>query len=299
VAYYFAKKLNSELHIPVGLIDASWGGTPAETWTPALVVNGNGILRDAAIHLVPSSGWPVTPGAAFNGMIAPVLNYAVAGAIWYQGESNTGTSESYQQLISDMVRSWRDLWKKQFPFYFVQLAPFHYENKNVAALLREQQVRSLSIPATGMVVTTDLADDTMDIHPKNKRDVGFRLAKMALADLYGGDTTGSRSPVFRNMEVDKDKIILSFDHSDGAIVSKGIPSGVLIAGDDRKFFPATVRFNGDKMIVSARQVKQPVAVRYAFSNTAIGNLFSKTGLPVSPFRTDNWMVDTSNEKQNP
>jgi sialate O-acetylesterase len=292
-AYYFGRKLNAELNVPIGLIHVSWGGTPAEAWTPAEVVNNNSTLNDAAKKLNPSQWWPTTPGYAYNGMIAPLTNFSIAGAIWYQGESNTGTAATYEQLFSSMIEAWRKNWSKQFPFYYVQLAPYHYGNQNIAALLREQQLKTLSLSKTGMAVINDLPVDTMDIHPKDKRSVGYRLANIALSQNYGRNIPGALSPLYKTMNIDKDRIVLSFDNADGLTQKGKIIIGFYIAGADRNFYPADVKINGNTIIVWNRSVPQPVAVRYAFSNAAIGNIFNKEGLPLSPFRTDNWDVDTS------
>ncbi len=289
VAYYFGKKLNSDLNVPVGLIHASWGGTPAEVWTPAEEVINNSVLKSAAQKLNSSKWWPVTPGYAYNSMLAPVTNFSIAGAIWYQGETNTGTNASYHQLLSTLIGSWRSHWDKDFPFYFVQLAPFNYGNNSIGALLREAQAKTLSVPKTGIVVTTDLADDTADIHPKNKKDVGYRLANLALAKTYGKENISAvESPLFRTMEVKKNTVVMSFSNAQNGFLQKEKPNGFFIAGADQRFFPAESKIVGNTIVVWSKSVPQPVAVRYAFSNTAIGNVFSKEGLPLTPFRTDEW-----------
>jgi sialate O-acetylesterase len=296
VGYFFGKRLHSELNVPIGLINASWGGTPAEVWTPSEEIEKSDVLKNAAAQLKPSEGWPITQGYTFNGMIAPVVRFDIAGAIWYQGESNTETASTYHALFSTMITSWRKAWNKDFPFYYVQLAPFRYGNKNIAALLREAQGQTLSVPRTGMVVTTDLADDTMDIHPKNKRDVGLRLAAVALNDTYGR-TNGLRSPLFKSWTAEKGKAILIFNNPGTGLVMKGKGvQGLYIAGEDRQFFRAEGKIEKGQVIAWSKKVPKPAAVRYAFSNTALGNLFSTEGLPVSPFRTDTWPVDTSAEQ---
>lgn len=296
LAWYFGKKLNEILKVPVGLIHASWGGTPAETWTPAEVVMQDSVLTTAAHKLSSSNGWPIQPGLAYNGMMAPVVGYRVAGAIWYQGETNTGTAATYHQLFSKMIESWRKNWKLEFPFYFVQLAPFCYDDKNIAALLREAQTETLNVPQTGMVITTDLADDTFNIHPKDKKTVGYRLANLALTETYGIKGQEARSPLYDKMERVDDKAILYFRNSESGLISKGKLLGFMIAGTDHKFYPAEAKIvNGSSIEVHAAGVKSPLAVRYAFSNTAVGNVFSKEGLPLSPFRTDRWPADTSKE----
>jgi sialate O-acetylesterase len=293
VAYYFGKKLNQDLNVPIGLINASWGGTPAETWTPAELVNNDPVLKEAAGKLPVSSGWPITPGYTYNGMLSPIINYTIAGAIWYQGEGNTASAATYHPLFSTMINAWRKKWNKEFPFYFVQIAPFKYGNKSVAALIREGQFKTLMLPKTGMVVTTDLAEDTLDIHPKNKKDVGIRLAKLALSENYNKNVPAAKSPLYKSMGIEKDKAIISFDNTDGLMIKDNIITGLYIAGDDQHFYPAQAIIKGDKLVVWNKNVAKPVAVRYAFSNTAAGNLYSKGQMPVGPFRTDNWNVDTS------
>lgn len=290
VAYYFGKKLNAGLNVPVGLIHASWGGTPAEVWTPEEVVLNKGTLKEAAVKLTASAHWPTVPGHAYNAMIAPLTFYTIAGAIWYQGESNTGTAATYSDLFSSLIQSWRKAWKKEFPFYYVQLAPFTYGNNNNGALLREAQAKTLSVPNTGMVVTTDLADDTTDIHPRNKKDVGLRLANLALANTYNLPLQGVASPVLKQMSVNENKIDLQFTGAEDGLTKKGKEVvGFFIAGNDRKFYPAQAKINGGTLTVWSKEVKEPVAVRYAFTNTAIGNVFSREGLPLAPFRTDDWL----------
>lgn len=296
VGYYFGKALNHELNVPIGLINTSWGGTPAEAWTPAEKIYSDSILIRAARKQNHSRYWPITPGFIFNGMIAPIINFAIAGAIWYQGESNTGTASTYDVLLQTMIGSWRQKWAKEFPFYYVQIAPFHYGNKNIAALLREAQTKVLTTPKTGMAVITDLAEDTLDIHPKNKKDVGFRLAKLALFDTYGIKVTAAKSPLFKSIQRSGNKMMLEFENdSSGLVVRNSAVKGLYIAGNDHLFYPAQAIYKNSKLMVWSKKVKAPVAVRYAFGNTAVGNLFSKESMPVAPFRTDNWEVDTSAE----
>jgi sialate O-acetylesterase len=295
VGYYFGKKLADSLHVPVGLINASWGGTPAEPWTPAELIEKNEALQKAAASLPKTNWWPVAPGLTYNAMIAPVTKYVLAGAIWYQGESNALLYQTYQQLFTGMITSWRKAWKKDFPFYYVQIAPYAYGDNNIAALLREQQTRSLSLANTGMVVIADLVEDTNNIHPKNKKDVGQRLAAWALAETYHHNGIVYKNPVFKNMVVKNDKAELWFDNAPKGFMLKGDKATEwYIAGDDKKFLPAEVRIEKDRIIVYSKSIKQPVAVRYAFSNAAIGNIFSKEGLPLCPFRTDDWDENRSN-----
>jgi sialate O-acetylesterase len=294
VGYFFGKKLNKDLNIPIGLINSSWGGTPAEAWTPDTIVNSDAALKEAAGKLTTSKNWPIEAGVAYNAMIAPITSYAIAGAIWYQGESNTNTYATYNQLFTDMISSWRKAWNKELPFYYVQIAPFKYGVRNVGALLREQQTKTMALPHTGMVVITDLVNDTANIHPLNKRDVGDRLAAWALHDTYNKDVMVYQSPVYKSMEVKKGKVYVQFDHAPNGLVIKGKNlTELYVAGIDKQFYPAEARLEKGQLVLWSKQVKEPVAVRFGFANTAVGNLFSKEGLPVNPFRTDEWEVDTS------
>ncbi|HTN05559.1 sialate O-acetylesterase [Agriterribacter sp.] len=301
VAYYFGKQLQQQLNVPVGLINTSWGGTPAEVWTPEQLVENDPELKAAAAKIGTTNWWPNAPGRAYNAMIAPITSFNIAGAIWYQGESNAATASTYKQLMTTLIDSWRKDWKKDFPFYYVQIAPFAYGNKNIGALLREAQAQTLTHPNTGMAVITDLVDDVKNIHPHNKKDVGARLAAWALAETYYKEDFPYKSPVYRNMEVNKNKVTVYFDNAPkGLIIKEGEKKATefYIAGDDQHFLPADVKIDGDHVILSNKQIKNPVAVRFAFSNTAIANIFSKEagpggqGLPVTPFRTDKWEVDT-------
>ncbi|WP_460762278.1 sialate O-acetylesterase [Niabella terrae] len=291
IGYFFGKKLNSDMDVPIGLINTNWGGTPAEVWTPREAVEKNPELLTAANKLKAYPWWPTAPGRTYNTMIAPLIRHQIAGAIWYQGEANTETAATYSELLNTMIGSWRKAWGKDFPFYYVQIAPFKYGDNLNGALLREQQARSAAYPHTGMVVISDLVDDTTNIHPVNKKDVALRLANWALADTYHQFQGAYQSPVYKSMQLKGSKVILSFDHLPSGFSVKGKKiTNLYIAGADRVFYPANARVDGKTLIVSASKVKNPAAVRYSFSNTAIGNVFSKEGLPLAPFRTDNWEI---------
>jgi sialate O-acetylesterase len=289
VGYFFGKKLNQDLNVPIGLINSSWGGTPAEVWTPEALVNTDAELKAAATKQKNDSRWPITPGYTYNAMIAPITNYAIAGSIWYQGESNTETSATYSKLFTTMIDGWRKAWNKDFPFYYVQIAPYKYGTPLIGALLREQQTKAMAHPQTGMVVITDLVSDTNNIHPTNKRDVGARLANWALHDTYKKEGIVYKSPVYKSMEVKKGKAYITFDNAPTGLMAKEkIITEVYVAGSDQQFYPADAKIENNQLVVSSKLVKEPVAVRYGFTNTAIGNLFGKEGLPVNPFRTDSW-----------
>ncbi len=296
VAYFFGKKLNTDMNVPIGLISTNWGGTPAETWTETEAVNNDAELKAAAAKQQPNDWWPYLPGAAFNGMIAPITSYNIAGAIWYQGEGNTIAPDTYGKLLTTMIGTWRKAWNKELPFYYVQIAPFTYGNKFISSIVREQQTKAMAYPNTGMVVITDLVDNVKNIHPKGKRLVGERLANWALAQTYHKDGIVYKSPLYKSLEVQKNKATITFDNAPNGLKTTGQNIiEVYVAGADKIFYVATAKIDKDKLVVYSPKVAQPVAVRFAFSNAAMGNLFSKEGLPVNPFRTDNWELDRSKE----
>ncbi|PTT01289.1 sialate O-acetylesterase [Pedobacter sp. HMWF019] len=297
VAYYFGKNLNKTLNVPIGLIASSWGGTPAEVWTPENLIENNATLKEASKKNNPTPWWPVNAGYTYNAMIYPIVNYNIAGTIWYQGESNREAPLSYTELMNTMITSWRKAWNKDFPFYYVQIAPYKYDKYNVAALVREAQTKSLSTEKTGMAVISDLVSDTLDIHPTNKKDVGIRLANIALAETYGLKKDGYKSPLLKSFKVNGSNVVVDFDYAETGLIIKGkMPKEIFIAGADKIFYPAMIKIKGSTINVSSKKVKTPVAVRYQFSNAGIGNIFTLTGLPVAPFRTDNWDIDTSKIK---
>ena len=229
-----------------------------------------------------------TPTTLFNAMINPLVPYSIKGAIWYQGESNTGNPEAYSTLFPLMIKNWRDVWGlSDFPFYYVQIAPYIYGVETHSEFLRESQLKSLSVPNTGMVVTLDIGNIN-NIHPANKQDVGKRLANWALAKTYNENVLYS-GPLYKSMKVEKDKIVISFDHSDGLVVKQSEDNNnFLIAGADGVFKNADVEIENDQLILFNPGIENPVAARYAWSNTATATLFNKEGLPASSFRTDNW-----------
>ena len=292
-AYFFGKTLRQNLNVPVGLINASWGGTPAEVWTPVEAIDNNAALKNAAAKLSPSSWWPVTPALNYNAMIYPIIKYSIAGAIWYQGEANVKTASTYTELLSTMIKSWRKAWQKDFPFYYVQIAPYAgYGENSSSAFLREAQTKALATPNTGMIVTTDLVDNINDIHPKMKKEVGIRLANYALSETYGKQGLVYKSPSYKNMKVEKDRIRIYFDNADKGLMTKDKTiNEFFVAGDDQNFLPGNAKIEKNTVVVWSDSVKKPIAARFAFRNASLPNLFSKEGLPVVPFRTDDWPVD--------
>lgn len=290
--YFFGKKLHDELNVPIGLIQSAWSGTPIELWEPESVIDSDPIMKKAASEIIVKTHRPHQPGYLYNAMIYPISNYTISGAIWYQGESNTPRAYAYEKMLGGMIGSWREAFQEDFPFYYVQLAPWTYETPYEGALLMEAQTKTLSYPKTGMVVITDLVDDVTNLHPQNKLDVGLRLASLALVDTYKKDIPVYKSPVLKNMTIDKQKINLYFNQAPNGFMVKNNekPTEFLIAGSDKKFLHADVKIEKDRIIVSNKNIKEPVAVRFSFSNTGMSNVLNKEGFPITPFRTDNWDV---------
>jgi sialate O-acetylesterase len=244
------------------------------------------------------------PGNIYNGVLLPTIGYGIRGVIWYQGESNAGRAYQYRDLFPLMIQSWRDLWHEgDFPFYWVQLADFLNEKTEPAdsmwAELREAQTMTMSkLSHTGEAVIIDLGEGK-DIHPKNKQGVAMRLARWALARDYGVSVP-CQSPTYKSMEKQGNKIILTFDHVDGGFRPFDVkePRGFTIAGSDRKFHNAQAKLAGPSTIeVWSEKVSAPVAVRYAWADNPICNLYSSAGLPATPFRTDDWPGVTVNNKK--
>jgi sialate O-acetylesterase len=335
VGYFFGRHLQKKLGVAVGLINTSYGGTPAEAWTnwnkltnmPELtpIVDR---FRDAlakypenlkryeealAAHRekarqakeqgkpfnqrAPSPPMgpehPHSPAGLYNAMIAPLVPYAIRGAIWYQGESNAGRAYQYRTLFPAMIASWREAWNQgEFPFLFVQLAPYmkieSEPTESAWAELREAQLFTmLNCPNTAMAVITDVGEEN-DIHPKKKQPVGDRLAIAARALAYGEDIEYS-GPIYDRMEIQGNKAVLYFTHVDGGLVCKGDKlTGFTICGEDHKFVNAEAKIEGDTVVVWSDQVEKPVAVRFGWANYPVVNLWNKVDLPASPFRTDDF-----------
>jgi sialate O-acetylesterase len=307
--YFFGRNLQENMKVPVGLIHTSWGGTRIETWMSAEALapwekQGNKAGANSASNL-------------YNGMLYPILNYQVKGAIWYQGESNAGQAYKYRSLHPAMIESWRaDFKNPNLAFYFVQLAPFTAVSKMPGesnwAELREAQTMTLKLKNTGMAVITDFGNE-YDIHPTPKRPVGERLALAARAQTYGEKIIYS-GPMYQGVKFDGNKAVLSFDHVGGGLVSKElVPTqerkngaawrvkdgstnaaliGFTICGKDKVFHNAKADIVGATVVVSSDAVAEPVAVRFGWANHPLCNLFNREGLPASPFRTDDFRVST-------
>lgn len=291
VGYFFGKNLQENLNVPIGLIQAAWGGTASEVWTPEEVINADPEFAKWDQVLSTSDYWPRQPGVLYNAMIHPVTNFKIAGAIWYQGESNTGNAMLYRRLFPAMIDSWREAWDFPLPFYFVQIAPYNYGSPMQGALVRESQLETMKkVPNTGMVVISDIGN-IYDIHPRNKIDVGKRLSNWALARTYGKKDIVYSGPVYKSHKVEDGQMIVSFQYADKGLLSKDGPlRGFQLAGADQIFYPAEAVIRGEEVVVTSDYVLEPVAVRFGFGNTTQTNLFNQYELPASSFRSDDWPI---------
>lgn len=329
VGYFFGRQLQQTLDVPVGLINNAWGGSACEAWVrrdllaadakykplldswaereaqfKALSDKGDSLTEDEKKQLNALRGQLSgnhRPANIYNGVLLSHLGYGIKGSIWYQGESNASRAYQYRDLFPLMIKNWRDDWGQgDFPFYWVQLADFMGETPEPGdsawAELREAQTMTMSrLPNTGEAVIIDIGEGK-DIHPMNKVDVGRRLARWALAKDYGVKIP-FHSPQYKAMEVQGNKIVLTFDHVDGGWRPFDVaePRGFAIAGADKKFVWGTAKILPDgKIEVSSPAVTEPVAVRYAWANNPVVNMYSKAGLPLTPFRTDDWPGVTAN-----
>jgi sialate O-acetylesterase len=299
-AYFFGQRLHKELGTAVGLIDATWGGTRIEPWTPVRgdSASGSGALAGATGSSAAGSGANNdAPGQLFNGMIAGLAPHALRGVIWYQGESNildTDDGPLYAPKMEALVGGWRGHWQRDFPFYYVQVAPHLYHvlrqarvgDAEAAPRLWEAQADALRIPGTGMIVTTDLVDDLFDIHPRDKKNIGLRLANLALKQTYGRKEIVASGPVFRALAIEGSQAVVSFDHGEGLAARDGKPlTWFSIAGSDGRYHPASAAIKDDKVVVASPRVPAPVAVRFGWDEAAQPNLVNGAGLPARPFRS--------------
>ena len=347
VGYYFAREIQKDLDVPIGLIGCNWGGTRIEPWTPpvgfqsvpalkadfadklasfpartpaviletqpALDATGKPILDKAgkattkpvldekgkqkSRPVLDKDGKQVvnvsssSPLSIYNAMVHPLIPYAIKGALWYQGESNNGEGMLYFEKKKALINGWRALWQQgDFPFLFVQLAPFNYGAPRAEQLpgIWEAQTATLSVPNTGMAVTTDVTT-IRDIHPPDKQTVAHRLALWALAKTYNKAVASYASPLFDTLKVEGSKAQVSFKNAAGLKSLDGKPlTWFTVAGADKKFVEAKAEIVGNNVVVSADGVAKPVAVRFGWNQIAEPNLANAAGLPASPFRTDKW-----------
>lgn len=327
VAYFFALEVNKATGYPVGIINATWGGTPAESWTKKEVLQSDSdfvpILERyrKALEVFPAEQekyrtalekWRADTGKAkgaaprgpigpthntspyklYNGMIATVQPYTLKGVIWYQGENNADRAYQYRKLFPAMIANWRSDWKNnKLPFYFVQISPHRSQNPEI----RDAQLYTYrTVSNTGIAVTTDNGD-SLDIHPRNKELVGKRLSLWALRNEYGKNDIIASGPLYKSMKLEGNKVRIRFDFDKG-LSGEGELREFTIAGADQTFVPAQASIEGSTIVVRSDAVKNPIAVRFAWRNIPSPNLYNSAGLPASPFRTDNWMLSTQDKK---
>lgn len=326
VAYYFGVAVQAELDVPVGLVQAAWGGTPIETWTPRVALAAAPVYaeltasmaadearhrRQVAAALPPLRAWsaaarralesgqPVPPMPSlpdepfatddlptglWNGMVHPVVPFALTGFLWYQGENNRGDGLAYEPKQRALIAAWREAWgDDELPFLFVQLAPFRYAGtSDLLAEIREAQRRVLTLPGTGMAVTTDIGD-LDDVHPRNKRDVGRRLARLALAGIHGRDMLPC-GPLVSGVTREGAAARARFEHAAGLTTRDGAPPDAFeLAGADGVFVPGTAVIEGDDVVVRAPGIAEPTRLRFAWDAHHVANLVNGADLPASPF----------------
>lgn len=312
VGYFFGRDLRKALNVPVGLINASYGGTRAEAWMSERVLKPTPEMNKFLEALDEPVRRQNEVTVLYKGMIHPLIPFAIRGVIWYQGESNAGEAFKYRTLFPDLIRNWREDWGQgDFPFLFVQLAPFwkinpEPEESGWAELREAQLLTSRSCPKTAMVVITDCGHPD-EIHPKKKEPVGARLALAARAVAYGEQIV-YQGPLYKSVAFKGNRAIVEFDNIGGGLIAGDVDmptvsgtefpkhpacTGFTIAGEDRKFHNATARIVHDRVVVSSPDVPRPVAVRYGWANCPIANLYNKEGLPASPFRTDDFPMLTN------
>jgi sialate O-acetylesterase len=289
-AYYFGLMLNKALDVPIGLINTSWGGTRIEPWISEMGCKNFDWVKIPEKKPVENLSQQ-TPTVLFNAMINPIVGYGIRGAIWYQGESNRNEPKEYQKLMPGLAENWRSLWGiGEFPFYFVQIAPFDYGATGLnSAYLREAQLKaSTAIRNMGMASIMDIGEKDC-IHPSAKETGSKRLALLALAQTYGIKGIACLSPVLKEMKAAEGVVKLTFDNAPNGLTSFGKELNCFeVAGANKRFFPAKAFITGTGITVFSPAVAEPVAVRYAFKDFIVGDLFSTDGLPVSSFRTDEW-----------
>ncbi len=323
VAYFFGREIQQREHVPVGLIDDTWGGTPAEAWIPL-----DGISADASLMPVfqtwselanrtadvpamlarekreddaakqagappPQHPWhpnPLSwaPAFLYNGMVAPFVEFPIKGAIWYQGETNAdgGRAPLYHRVFPALISDWRSKWGEgDFPFFFAQISSFGDSKPGDWGIVRDAQRRALGLANTGMAVTLDVGHAD-NVHPPDKQTVGHRLALAARKIAYGEPVEDS-GPLFRQATSQGAEIGVWFDHGEGLTAKGGTLTGFEVAGADHKFVPGQARIDGDHLVVSAAAVKAPLYVRYAWADFSTANLYNRAGLPASTFSSEN------------
>lgn len=302
VAYFFGQQLQEILDVPVGLIHTSWGASSVQAWISKDVMNVHQKVSLDKLDITKKTNR--IPTALFNAMINPLTQYTIKGALWYQGEANRMEPGNYKKLFPAMVKDWRQRWGiGDFPFYYVQIAPYMYGNNNAfqtvknSAFIRETQLQCLDlIPNSGIAITMDIGDGYC-IHPPKKKEVADRLLFNALNQTYGYKTVDFAAPIFDSKEIKDGGIVLKFKNAESGLYSYDKLEGFEIAGEDKIFYPANAKIvNRKDVFAISDDVPNPVAVRYAWRNWVVGTLYDVNLLPASSFRTDKWGEATQVEK---
>ena len=288
IGYFFAKHMYENTKVPIGIINSSWGGTPAEAWTPEASIKSNPVLNKDALSLKDVPWGPVKTGVIFNAMIAPLIPFKIKGFLWYQGESNVENAQNYDKLLVTMIASWRKLWKEDLPFYYVQIAPYKYGEGDNGVLLRNAQRLVENSPSTAMTVISDIGNIN-DIHPKNKKEVGIRLANIALKNIYGYNRLVVSGPKLLLYETKRNQIVLYFD-SEIEKCDKNCKELFEIADNSGEFKSASVKVKSNTISLSNDKIALPIFARFGWGNILEPMLSNKTGLPASSFVTDNWLI---------
>lgn len=286
IGHFFGQKLHAELEgIPIGLINSSWGGTPAEAWMPKKQFEKDSLLAQAATILKEVPWGPHEPSKIFNAMIFPITHFYIKGVLWYQGESNTDNADHYEMIFSELIKSWRGQWGNEFPFYFAQIAPYDYGEGYNGVIVRDAQRRVLKLPKTGMVMTSDIGN-IKDIHPRNKRDVGLRFASLVLKEVYGKEGN-PYAPMFDKLVINKKSITVHFNNAAGLkFDAKNADSQFEVAGKDRAYKKVTFKIIGDQVVLNTSGISNPQYVRFGWCNTCEPNLLNSVGLPASSFTSE-------------
>lgn len=285
--YYFARLIQQILDVPVGILHASWGGSTIEAW-----MSSEAMQHFPQLMNLNNTPPRKTPTLLYNGMMNTIVGYTIRGAIWYQGESNRTRYQYYAEEFKTLHEDWISKWNNgDFPIYFCQIAPYRYgdESDYNSAFMREAQLRiAQTQPLTSMVVLMDVGEEFC-IHPANKKQGGERLAYIALAKTYNFGAIPYQSPEYKEIDIQKDKIVVTFNYAGNGLSSFGKPlTDFELAGKDRVFYPARAKIVNTGVEVTSPDVPQPIAVRYAFKDFIKGSLFGTNGLPVSSFRSDTW-----------
>lgn len=292
IGYQFARLLQQKLGVPVGIIQTAYGGTDIEAWMTKSSLTG---FSDYKVPLATDKITKNDPAVLFNAMVNPIIGFQIKGVLWYQGENNRFNPLTYDKKMEAMVAEWRKLWAiGEWPFYYVQIAPNKYKDvkENIPLLYEAQAIAATLIPNSGMVVSVDVGSHTT-IHPPDKTTISKRLAYWALAKNYGKDGLTVSGPEYKSLKISGEKAVISFDNIPLGLTSNNQKLiSFELAGEDKVFVEAEASIVGKTVVVTSQKVKSPIAVRFAFKDDLFGNLYNVEGLPIGPFRTDDWPIKT-------